>query len=348
MAQVNPLTREVLVKIVYYGPGLGGKTTSLSHVHSAAPPETRGQLVSLATPVDRTLYFDFLPVRLSTIRGHGVRLQLFTVPGQVYFDQTRRLVLTGADGVVFVADSQTARRDANVESFENLVENLAAQGRALADVPHVLQYNKRDLPDLLSVEHLDAALNTHRAQAFATSAVRGQGVVEALDALVRLVLEDLDARGVFGQPGQALPDVRLGRADEALEEQVSRVTERMVRSQPPELRQADQVPSWASLFAPEETEAREVERALASGRLADAIARCDALARRVVAGVAAAAGLDPAGEEVVVTLLGAGGDRWLAFRRLVRRARDGGPLSERDGLEAYAMAIDLALRADRL
>src|SRR5512138_2887295 len=154
MASVNPLSRELVFKIVYYGPGLGGKTTTLEHIHATAKPEHRGKLVSLATPVDRTLYFDFLPVRLPTVRGMHVRLQLFTVPGQVYFNATRKLVLTGADGVVFVADSQLVRADANLESLENLRENLVEQGRDLESVPIVLAYNKRDLPDVLGIEEL--------------------------------------------------------------------------------------------------------------------------------------------------------------------------------------------------
>ena len=143
MAQVNPLTREVLVKLVYYGPGLCGKTTSLQKIHAFSPPETRGQIVSLATPVDRTLYFDFLPLRAQSVRGHHLRLQLFTVPGQVYFNATRKLVLTGADGIIFVADSQRDRMDANLESLENLATNLDEHHRSLANVPLVLQYNKR-------------------------------------------------------------------------------------------------------------------------------------------------------------------------------------------------------------
>ena len=127
MASVNPLSRELVFKIVYYGPGLGGKTTTLEHIHATAKPEHRGKLVSLATPVDRTLYFDFLPVRLPPVRGMHIRLQLFTVPGQVYFNATRKLVLTGADGVVFVGDSQIVRADANLESLENLRENLTSR-----------------------------------------------------------------------------------------------------------------------------------------------------------------------------------------------------------------------------
>src|SRR6185369_9935610 len=181
MASVNPLSRELVFKIVYYGPGLGGKTTTLEHIHATAKPEHRGKLVSLATPVDRTLYFDFLPVRLPPIRGMNVRLQLFTVPGQVYFNATRKLVLTGADGIVFVSDSQFARADANLESLENLRENLADQGRELERIPLVFQHNKCDLPELLPMEELDNMLNPFAAPSLKTSAKTGEGIYEALE-----------------------------------------------------------------------------------------------------------------------------------------------------------------------
>jgi signal recognition particle receptor subunit beta len=188
MASVNPLSRELVFKIVYYGPGLGGKTTTLEHVHATAKPEHRGKLVSLATPVDRTLYFDFLPVRLPPVRGMNIRLQLFTVPGQVYFNATRKLVLTGADGVVFVSDSQIVRADANLESLENLRENLGDQGRDIARIPIVFQHNKRDLPDLLPVEELDSMLNPFGAPSIPTCAKSGAGVYEALEKISERVL----------------------------------------------------------------------------------------------------------------------------------------------------------------
>src|SRR5258708_4564617 len=145
MASVNAQTRELVFKIVYCGPGLSGKTTTLQHIHATVRPEHRGKMVSLATPVDRTLYFDFLPIRLPRVREMSVRMQLFTVPGQVYYNATRKLVLTGVDGIVFVSDSQATRTDANLEAFENLRENLHEHGRTLADFPHVIQHNKRDL-----------------------------------------------------------------------------------------------------------------------------------------------------------------------------------------------------------
>ena len=194
MPVVNAQAREVAFKIVYYGPGLGGKTTSLQHIHITTKPEHRGKMVSLATPVDRTLYFDFLPIRVPSFKDLTVRLQLFTVPGQVYYNATRKLVLTGADGIVFVADSQRSRVEASLESLRNLQENLEEQGRRLDEMPHVLQYNKRDLPDLMSIEELEQRINTFAAPSFASVASSGEGVYEALEAITRAVVEDFERR----------------------------------------------------------------------------------------------------------------------------------------------------------
>jgi signal recognition particle receptor subunit beta len=230
VAQVNPLTREVLIKLVYYGPGLGGKTTTLQKVHGVSPAETRGKIVSLATPVDRTLYFDFMPLRVGPVHGYPVRLQLFTVPGQVYFNATRKLVLTGADGVVFVADSQRERQDANVESLQNLESNLAEQDRGLAQVPHVLQYNKRDLPNILAVADLDPVLNLHRAPSFESCAAKGLGVLEPLDELVRLVLLDLERRSVFGGEGHTeASQPKFGLTQDGIGASLSRASEELWR-----------------------------------------------------------------------------------------------------------------------
>ena len=202
MSSVNLYTKEISLKIVYYGPGLGGKTSSLQYIHRAIKPDARGQLVSLSPGVDRTLYFDFLPVKLPKLRGYTVRVQLYTVPGQVHYNSTRKLVLTGADGIVFVAASQRPRREANLESFQNLGDNLREQGLSRERMPHLLQYNKRDMPDLLSVQELDAALNPHRAPTFETSATKGVGVFEALKSITTLVLSDLRRRGVWKTDGR--------------------------------------------------------------------------------------------------------------------------------------------------
>jgi signal recognition particle receptor subunit beta len=199
MAALNPLTRELVFKIVFYGPGLGGKTTTLQAIHERTKPEHRGKLVSLATPTERTLYFDFLPVRVPRIRNLNVRLQLFTVPGQVYFSATRKLVLTGADGIVFVADSQAARMDANQESLEDLSGNLAEHGRSLSQIPHTFQWNKRDIEDVVSEGELDRRFNLFAAPTTATTATRGVGVFESLEKITRLVVEAYKAQMPHGE-----------------------------------------------------------------------------------------------------------------------------------------------------
>ncbi|HEY2367115.1 MAG TPA: GTPase domain-containing protein, partial [Polyangiaceae bacterium] len=199
MAALNPLTRELVFKIVFYGPGLGGKTTTLQAIHERTKPEHRGKLVSLATPTERTLYFDFLPVRVPRIRNLNVRLQLFTVPGQVYFSATRKLVLTGADGIVFVADSQQARMDANQESLEDLSGNLAEHSRSLSQIAHTFQWNKRDIEDVVTEGELDRRFNLFAAPTTATVAPRGVGVFESLEKITRLVVEGYKAQMPHGE-----------------------------------------------------------------------------------------------------------------------------------------------------
>lgn len=189
MASVNPHTRELVFKLVFYGPGLGGKTTTLQYIHAATKSEHRGKMVSLATPTDRTLYFDFLPIRVPRVRGMAVRLQLFTVPGQVYYAATRKLVLSGADAVVFVADSQSGRMDTNQESLDDLHANLAEHNRRLEEVPHTFHWNKRDLGDLVPLEELDRRFNPYGAPSLGTVATRGEGVFEGLERITRLVLK---------------------------------------------------------------------------------------------------------------------------------------------------------------
>jgi mutual gliding-motility protein MglA len=194
MSLVNYSTREITCKIVYYGPGRSGKTTNLQFIHGLLPEETRGRIVSLATEMDRTLFFDFLPVDLGRISGFRVRIQLYTVPGQVYYDATRRLVLQGADGVVFVADSQPGRQDENVESFRNLQDNLLKQGVDPRAVPVCIQYNKRDLPEAVPLPVMERTLNYRGDRAIEASAATGEGVVETLRCVSELVLAGLAAR----------------------------------------------------------------------------------------------------------------------------------------------------------
>jgi signal recognition particle receptor subunit beta len=191
MSMINYASREINCKIVYYGPGLGGKTTNLEYVYEKVAPSTRGKLISLATETERTLFFDFLPVDLGTIRGFKTRFHLYTVPGQVYYNASRKLILKGVDGVVFVADSQVERLDANIEAMHNLYENLGEYAMDPREMPFVIQYNKRDLPNVATVQELDANLNPTRVPAFEAVATRGIGVFDTLKAVSKLVIKSL-------------------------------------------------------------------------------------------------------------------------------------------------------------
>jgi len=189
MVSINYSSREVCCKIVFYGPGLSGKTTNLQYVHSKVPHNSRGKLISLATEADRTLYFDFLPINIGSINGFTAKFQLYTVPGQVYYNATRKLVLRGVDGIVFVADSQVDKMDENIESLLNLEENLVEYGYSIDEIPVVIQYNKRDLPNVLSVEQLNAQLNKRGWPTFEASATIGNGVFDTLKLIIKLVLD---------------------------------------------------------------------------------------------------------------------------------------------------------------
>src|SRR2546426_12841618 len=223
MSMINYASREINCKLVYYGPGLGGKTTNLEHVYGKVTPDTRGKLISLATETERTLFFDFLPVDLGSIRGFKTRFHLYTVPGQVYYNASRKLILKGVDGVVFVGDSQTERMEANVESMQNLYDNLIQHGYDLTKIPFVVQYNKRDLPNAARIEELQDNLNPgwpveeparqkaipdpdrpgqylveqldgtwlERAPYYEACAVQGDGVFDTLRSISNLVLKML-------------------------------------------------------------------------------------------------------------------------------------------------------------
>ncbi|CAN5700162.1 GTPase domain-containing protein [soil metagenome] len=191
MSMINYALREINCKIVYYGPGLCGKTTNLEYVYDKVAPNTRGKLISLATESERTLFFDFLPVDLGSIRGFKTRFHLYTVPGQVYYNASRKLILKGVDGVVFVGDSQVERLDANIESMHNLYENLAQHGLDLLALPFVIQYNKRDLPNTASIEELESNLNPTSVPHFEAVATRGIGVFDTLKAVSKQVIKSL-------------------------------------------------------------------------------------------------------------------------------------------------------------
>jgi signal recognition particle receptor subunit beta len=195
MSFINYASREINCKIVYYGPGLCGKTTNLQYVYQKTAADAKGKMISLATETERTLFFDFLPLSLGEIRGFKTRFHLYTVPGQVFYDASRKLILKGVDGVVFVADSQEERYDANIESLDNLRFNLDEQGYDLDKIPFIIQYNKRDLPNSMPLDELRKDLNTNGVPDFEACAATGEGVFETLKAVAKLILVDLKKGG---------------------------------------------------------------------------------------------------------------------------------------------------------
>ena len=194
MALINQATHEISCKLVFYGPGLGGKTTNLRYIYEKVAPGSKGQLISLATELDRTLFFDFMPLDLGSIHGYKTKFHLYTVPGQVFYNASRKLVLRGVDGIVFVADSQTERFGDTLESFKNLGENLAEMKLTLESLPLVLQYNKRDLPNTVTLDELNTKLNPHGYPYFEAVANQGIGVLDTLKALSKLVLGNVGKR----------------------------------------------------------------------------------------------------------------------------------------------------------
>ena len=191
MSFINYSSREINCKIVYYGPGLCGKTTNLNYIYEKTNPNAKGKMISLATETERTLFFDFLPLSLGEIRGFKTRFHLYTVPGQVFYDASRKLILKGVDGVVFVADSQVERMEANIESLENLEENLREQSYELYKLPFIMQYNKRDMPNAAPIEELRALLNPHGLPEHEAVASTGIGVFDTVKAIAKLVLQEL-------------------------------------------------------------------------------------------------------------------------------------------------------------
>jgi len=208
MVQINFANKEIQCKVVYYGPGMSGKTTNLEVVHKKAPPSAKGELTSIATEGDRTLFFDFMPLDLGNIAGIKTKFQLYTVPGQVYYNSTRKLVLQGVDGVVFVCDSQAEKIEENIEALENLKANLKEYGRDLESIPVILQYNKRDLPTAMTVEELDKRLNPMGLTTFEAVAATGEGVFPTLKALASLVLESINRDKSGGRPKSAAAGTR--------------------------------------------------------------------------------------------------------------------------------------------
>jgi len=340
VSTVNPLAREISAKIVYYGPGLSGKTTSLKQIHAGVRPETRGQLISLSTEGDRTLFFDFLPLRLEQIRGLTLRLQLYTVPGQVFYDATRKLVLNGADGVVFVADSQPAARDSNAESMANLGTNLAELGIELDHFPLVLQYNKRDLPQALPVEELRHELNPLGAPEFETVASRGEGVLPALREITRLVVKELKAR----QPqrhGPARPMVLSGGGSE-LASRISAAADGGPSPAPPTDRGELVGISFARLFPGAGGAIAETEHAIAERTYGAAVRA----AAQAVADVLQALPLDETRAASRAALLGLDGREFLRLGRLAQKPD--ATVTEQDALFALYVLVAATVKAERI
>ncbi len=223
MALLNSNKKEINAKIVYYGPGLSGKTTNIQYIYKKLKPEHKGKLMTLATQTDRTLFFDFLPVELGEIKGMKVRFQLYTVPGQVFYNATRRLVLKNVDGVVFVASAEKDKMYDNMESFKNLEENIQHYGRAIADIPLVIQYNKMDLPDVNTVEELQKELNKFNVPYFEGSASTGAGVLQTLTGITKLVVHRLKSQTSIADSDRAqnkeLKEIQLERAQETDDKQ---------------------------------------------------------------------------------------------------------------------------------
>ncbi|MCH7932832.1 MAG: gliding-motility protein MglA [Gemmatimonadetes bacterium] len=191
MSLINYASREINCKIVYYGTGLGGKTTNLEYVYSKVNPDAKGKMISLATETERTLFFDFLPIDLGEVKGFKTRFHLYTVPGQVYYNASRKLILKGVDGVIFVADSQAERMEANIEAMHNLYENLESYGYDLTNIPFAMQYNKRDLPNAMSMGDLRSQLNPMGVPDFEGVAIEGRGVFETLGSVSKMVVRAL-------------------------------------------------------------------------------------------------------------------------------------------------------------
>lgn len=341
MSTINVKTREVALKIVYYGPGLCGKTTSLQAVHSGIPEGRRPTMVSLATEEDRTLYFDFLPVVAAKLGDYTVRLQLYTVPGQVFYNSTRKLVLQGADGVVFVADSQPAARDANIESYGNLEENLAEWGQSLATIPHVLQLNKRDIPEVMSAAEMVADLNQHGAPVFETVASRGEGVYDALKELVRLVVKKVTDEGFKKSATRSLstppPPPAPAPAAESIADSIASAVEQVTPARDPvRVTGVSYASVWDASAMSFGTQI--IEELIGERKYAEAVVKTQQLVNLAVQ----AGGYRGEQEALFALLCGVNGPSYRRYRATVARALRDKEITQRDALFVLHFAIGLA------
>jgi signal recognition particle receptor subunit beta len=336
VSTVNPLAREISAKIVYYGPGLSGKTTTLQGIYAGVRSESRGQLISLSTEGDRTLFFDFLPLKLEQVRGLSLRLQLYTVPGQVFYDATRKLVLNGADGVVFVADSQPAMRDSNVESLENLATNLSELGIDLASFPLALQYNKRDLSNAMPLLRLRADLNPRGVPEFETVASRGDGILLALREITRLVVRDLHAH----QPVRAKP-MALGGGGSELASRLTAAAEDAPREASAD--RARLLPlSFARLFPGRETAIAAVETAIRERTHGEAVR----IVAHAIAEILDALSANETGTAARASLLGLDGHEYLRLCRIA--AKPDAAVTEPEALFALYLLVAALVKAERV
>lgn len=362
MTVVNPLAREISAKVVYYGPGLSGKTTSLKYIYSAVKPQRRGDLVTLATEGDRTIFFDFLPLHVKEVQGMGVRFQLYTVPGQVFYEATRRLVLQGADGVVFVADSQPAARQSNLESLADLRRNLLDNDLDPEHVPIVFQYNKRDLTGVMPVAEMHRELNWRDAPEFETSATRGDGVLQGLKEISKRVIRSLwEVVPKSSRPPtqrastqrSSTPGPRPKPPVEGIEAEVARVSARITSSgefalteepdtePPPPIALPEGQLSFASMWeGADAATIAKVEDSIREGEFGDA------LAASVAAMVELLGALPGTGEPspmAKASLLGLDGREFLRFCRLA--GLHSSSVSREDALFALYMLVSARVKA---
>ena len=353
-------------------------------MHASTKPENRGELVSLATDTDRTLYFDFLPVKLLQVGDVTVKLQLYTVPGQVYYGATRKLVLNGVDGLVFVADTQAARLDANLESLDDLNANLADQGRKLSSLPHVFQWNKRDLPDLVPLDELDRRLNLFAAPSVPTVATRGEGVFDVLERITRLVIEAyraelpapsarsketpvfLDAEEVgLADAIKGLADSQPARPRSSVDAASSAQPASLPEPAAPLTSPSAGLPfagtlspgsssgafSLAELWPAVDREAvRVAEHLIVQRDLAGAMVACEDLLSRVLAAASVMLGGQPSPRDpvIVVSLLGLDGPRYMAFRTVARGTRTRREPTLREALDGYVFVAEARRALDRV